>query len=197
MNPLALFSCAVAVAASGFAGSDHASCFEHAAAGHTVRISRGPGEFESIGSYAIRVYDAGNSFIAGLVRPRDGALVRSWVTGPGTRGHFQVWIWTRASGSGAYGELECFDYDGATLRPLPLADPDDALLEGYRGHDQFEVRGDKVYRRFPLYRDPDCNAEPTGGTRCLELDVKPGKWRLSAPRGQLRPDNGRYITAIP
>ena len=184
MNRFPLLVCVIAVASSGIlADSDGMSYAEHKTAGHVVRISRGPGEPYSVGSYAIRVYGAnGLDLVAGVIRPRDGEVVRSWVTDLAGEKHLWIWIWTRVAGSGAYGTLKLLDFDGKALRQLPLAAAQDSLLKGYRGHDLFDVVDGKVYRQFPLYGPNDSNANPTGGTRCLELDLKQRKWSLSKHR---------------
>jgi hypothetical protein len=43
------------------------------------------------------------------------------------------------------------------------------------GHDQFSVAGDRLVQRFPIYRDGDPNAAPTGGTRRIEYRLEAGE----------------------
>jgi hypothetical protein len=43
------------------------------------------------------------------------------------------------------------------------------------GHDEFAVAGNALTRRFPVYRDTDTNAQPTGGARELRYKLVPGE----------------------
>ena len=53
--------------------------------------------------------------------------------------------------------------------------------EGYMGHDEFTVVENVLIRRFPVYRDADTNAKPTGGMRQLQYKLIPGEasWVLT------------------
>jgi outer membrane receptor protein involved in Fe transport len=79
-----------------------------------VSATQGPGEAQSIGSYALRLYgnkvagDPTQDFVAGVVRPRDGYLLRlDWqdVTGDGPG---QVIVVTQSAGSGGYLSADAF-----------------------------------------------------------------------------------------
>jgi hypothetical protein len=52
------------------------------------------------------------------------------------------------------------------------------------GHDQFAVVENALVQRFPIYRDTDTNARPTGGTRQLQYKLVPGEagWILQLDR---------------
>jgi len=175
----------VTVVVTGYVVADTSgeAYFEHKTDRHVVRISRGPGEPCAIGSYAIRVYDsAGLDLIAGAIKPRDGELVKSWVTAADQTREMRVWIWTSVVGSGAYGAIELLQFDGNSFREVRLPSPGEPLLKGYMGHDIFEIMKGNVYRQFPLYRPNDSNSNPTGGTRCLVLDLEETEWKLSNHR---------------
>lgn len=155
---------------------------DHAIDDYVVRISMGPGEPQSIGSYSIHIYDAqGFPLKAGVIRPRDGSLVKSWVTAADRNHPTRIWIWTQVTGSGAYGTLELFEFDGGSIRavPMPTIETDGTMGKGYMGHDHFDVVKGVAYRWFPVYQPGDSNAESTGGARCLELDLKGPRWQLS------------------
>lgn len=166
------------------AATNSAGYSEYKTDSYVVRISEGPGEMASIGSFAVHVYDsAGVEWMAGIIRPRDGGLIKSWVT-RGDRNPVRIWVWIKSAGTGSYGELELLEFNGKALQHIPLPAPDKKLLQGYMGHDEYSVEKDKAYRRFPLYRKNDSNIMPTGGSACLELDVRNRTWKLS---GQVRP----------
>ena len=48
------------------------------------------------------------------------------------------------------------------------------------GHDEFAVGEGTLVGRFPVYREGDKNAEPTGGTRQLQYKLEAGEagWAL-------------------
>ena len=52
------------------------------------------------------------------------------------------------------------------------------------GHDTFAVAGNRLVQRFPIYRDTDVNAAPTGGTREVHyrLDAAEAGWLLKVDR---------------
>jgi len=57
-------------------------------------------------------------------------------------------------------------------------------LEGYMGHDEFEVVENTFVRRFPVYKSEDENAKPTGGWRQFQYKLRPGEaaWHLRLDR---------------
>jgi hypothetical protein len=61
---------------------------------------------------------------------------------------------------------------------------DKTASNGYMGHDEFAVVENILARRFPIYRDSDANAKPTGGMRQLQYKLIPGEagWTLKLDR---------------
>lgn len=57
------------------------------------------------------------------------------------------------------------------LSPIYLQELSGQLLNGYRGHDEFQVVEECLARRFPIYKQTDSNTNPTGGLRqiCYRL----------------------------
>ena len=43
------------------------------------------------------------------------------------------------------------------------------------GHDEFAVVENVLARRFPVYKEGDSNANPTGGTRQIQYKLKAGE----------------------
>lgn len=146
---------------------------------HRVRVSNGPGEDASVGSYAIRIYGSnGIDFVTGTIQPRDGEIVRTWVGDLDADGYFEIAVWTRSAGSGSYGKLDIFEFRGRELRHQPLPPIPEVAKKGYRGHDTFEVRKHDIRVRFPIYLPDDANAAPTGGAWILEWRIgKEANWR--------------------
>jgi hypothetical protein len=56
----------------------------------------------------------------------------------------------------------------------PIAD-DPKLTKGYRGHDEFMMVEGIVAQRFPIYKDNDTDAKPTGGWRQLQYKLTQGE----------------------
>ncbi|MDH5245823.1 MAG: hypothetical protein OEW98_05185 [Betaproteobacteria bacterium] len=52
------------------------------------------------------------------------------------------------------------------------------------GHDELRVVENALVRRFPVYRDGDTNAQPTGGTRQIRYKLGAGEaaWVLRQDR---------------
>jgi len=166
-----------------FAGAEEKGYSEHLTSQYLIRISSGPGEAESMGSYALRIFEPeGLDLIAGAIQPRDGFIVKSWAVESSKKRAVTIFIWTCVVGSGSYGTLEVFTFDGKRFRPFNLPPAHAALLDGCMGHDVFDVADDMIYWQFPLYLPEDSNANPTGGERCLELKMGKKTWKLSDHR---------------
>jgi hypothetical protein len=58
---------------------------------------------------------------------------------------------------------------------LPPVTQHKTASQGYMGHDEFAVVESVLVQRFPVYRDADTNARPTGGMRQLQYKLIPGE----------------------
>ena len=67
---------------------------------------------------------------------------------------------------------------------LPPVTQSEAASKGYRGGDEFAVVESVLAQRFPVYRDADADAKPTGGMRQLQYKLVPGEagWLLKVDR---------------
>lgn len=81
----------------------------------------------------------------------------------------EIYIICRSAGSGGYVEILSFLWKGPSLQPVyfPEVDPDDPLFQGYMGHDAISISAERLQRKFPVYREGDPNAAPSGGERNL------------------------------
>ncbi len=63
---------------------------------------------------------------------------------------------------------------------LPPLDAGAPQAQGYQGHDSFQVEGQRLVQRFPVYKAGDSNAAPSGGQRALSYRLKAGEagWLL-------------------
>lgn len=91
-------------------------------------------------------------------------------------------------GSGSYGQVKAFSTNGGkSLTDIIVDEPPAADMQGYMGHDEFEVMENTFVRRFPVYKPGDTNAKPTGGWRQIQYKLKSGEaaWHLRIDRVEL------------
>ncbi len=99
----------------------------------------------------------------------------------------EIYIYVTSAGSGSYGSLVGYAVNrGKSVSPIYLSPVSDspALSQGYMGHDEFAVVEGTLIQRFPIYRDLDTNARPTGKIRQLQYKLKAGEagWVLRLDR---------------
>ena len=63
---------------------------------------------------------------------------------------------------------------------IPELAPGDPKLNGYRGRDEFAIVENILARRFPVYKDGDDDAKPSGGMRQFQYKLTTGEagWKL-------------------
>ena len=99
----------------------------------------------------------------------------------------ELYVYVRSAGSGSYGSLVAY---GANRRKslsaitLPPLGDHATAMKGYLGHDEFAIVGNALVRRFPIYKDGDTNAAPSGGVRQLHHRLTAGEagWVLRLER---------------
>ena len=98
-------------------------------------------------------------------------------------GFEEIYIFTTAAGSGSYGMVHAILSLGDTALTtvsLPAPEPNDELFRGYMGHDIFMIQEKVITRTFPVFKEGDSNASPTGGSRIIEyeLENENGAWSI-------------------
>ncbi len=127
------------------------------------------GEEASIGSYAVvlRWPDRPVERIAG---ERDGSVEKLWFHDLDGDGRGEVLVVTRSAGSGGYGALQVWSRDAESAwQPLEVPDLHPHQAGGYMGHDAFTLVDGELWREYPIYREEDPNARPTGGQARLRF----------------------------
>jgi len=124
---------------------------------------------------------------APIVRSIEGQITRAEVADLNADGSPEVYIYIRSAGSGSYGTLVAFSANKRKSLSeiyLPPVSDDAKAAQGYMGHDDFAVVEGTLVRRFPVYKDGDSNAAPSGGVRQLQYKLKPGEanWQLKLDR---------------
>ena len=90
----------------------------------------------------------------------------------------EVYVFVTSAGSGSYGSLVAYAVNnGKSMTPiyLPPITEDPKASKGYMGHDEFAVLEMVLGRRFPIYKEGDTNAGPSGKTRQLQYKLVPGE----------------------
>jgi hypothetical protein len=124
---------------------------------------------------------------APIVRAIEGQIIGAEVADLNVDGSPEVYVYIRSGGSGRFGSLVAFSANQrkslSEIHLPPLSD-DPRSAQGYRGHDDFAVVESTLARRFPVYKDGDHAASPSGGVRQLHYKLKPGEsnWQLQLER---------------
>jgi hypothetical protein len=122
-----------------------------------------------------------------ITKTIDGVVTNAEVADLNIDGSPEVYIYVTSAGSGSFGSVVGY---AANRRKslseifLPPLEASSANTKGYMGHDEFAVVENILARRFPIYRDGDSNAKPTGGMRQLQYKLVAGEasWRLQLDR---------------
>jgi len=144
----------------------------------SVCVTVPAGEPASIGSMLMTVREGKAQQLLQL--ERDGTPESIWLL-PGA-GHQPVMVvMTRSAGSGSYPVLQRLEPVYGGYAESDMASLSREQLEGYMGHDRFEVFDGQLYRYFPRYRTGDTNMNPTGGEACYRYDFTSEHWFQCPP----------------
>lgn len=118
-----------------------------------------------------------------IVRTINGTVTNAQVADLNGDGSPEIYVYVTSAGSGSYGSLVAYSANRRKSLSdiyLPPLTENKVASKGYMGHDEFAVGEGVLVRRFPVYRDTDTNANPTGGTRELHYKLVPGEagWLL-------------------
>lgn len=122
-----------------------------------------------------------------ISRQIDGTVTAAEAADLNADGSPEIYVYVTSAGSGSYGSLVAYSANRRKSLSeiyLPPVAGNEALSKGYMGHDDFAVVESTFVQRFPIYRDGDINARPTGGTRQLQYKLVPGEagWILKLDR---------------
>jgi hypothetical protein len=122
-----------------------------------------------------------------ITRQIDGAVTGAEVADLNVDGSPEIYVYVTSAGSGSYGSLVAYSANRRKSLSeiyLPPVAENKAASKGYMGHDEFAVVETTFVQRFPIYRDGDVQAKPTGGTRQLQYKLVPGEagWVLKLDR---------------
>jgi hypothetical protein len=117
----------------------------------------------------------------------EGHVVLAEVADLNVDGSPEIYVYVQSAGSGSYASLVAYSANkkkSLSQIYLPPITDDPKASKGYMGHDEFRVVESTLVRRFPVYRDGDTNAKPTGGTRQIQYKLAAGEagWLLRADK---------------
>jgi hypothetical protein len=124
---------------------------------------------------------------AAMKQEAEGHVVGAEVADLNVDGSPEIYVYVQSAGSGSYASLVAYSANARKSLSriyLPPITDDPRASKGYLGHDEFRVVERTLVRRFPVYRDGDTNAKPTGGTRQIQYELAAGEagWVLRADR---------------
>ena len=93
-------------------------------------------------------------------------------------GYPEVFVYLTSDGSGSYGQLIGYSVNGGKSVSqvyLPDISENDEVNKGYMGHDEMAIVENTFCQRFPVYKEGDSNAKPTGGTRQIQYKLVNGE----------------------
>lgn len=121
--------------------------------------------------------------LASLAIEAVGTIAGAEVADLDANGYPEIYIYVSSAGSGSYGSLIAYASNrnlSFSEIYLPPLSNEPELAEGYLGHDEFAVGEGALLRRFPVYREGDTNASPSGGIRQIQYELVAGEagWAL-------------------
>lgn len=90
----------------------------------------------------------------------------------------ELFIYLTSDGSGSYGKLIGYSVNnGKSVSQVYLPDisENDEVSKGYMGHDEMAIVENTFCQRFPIYKEGDSNANPTGGIRQIQYKLVDGE----------------------
>lgn len=108
----------------------------------------------------------------------DGSVTDAQIADLNADGFPELLIFTQSAGSGSYGNVIAYSVNaGKSMSQVTFssASEDSKFNKGYMGHDRFSINKSKLIHEFPIYKESDPNAVPTGGTRRIQYKLVNGE----------------------
>lgn len=90
----------------------------------------------------------------------------------------ELFVYLTSDGSGSCGKLIGYSVNnGKSVSQVYLPDisENDEVNKGYMGHDEMAIVENTFCQRFPIYKEGDSNANPTGGIRQIQYKLVDGE----------------------
>ncbi|MGB5459501.1 MAG: PliI family lysozyme inhibitor of I-type lysozyme, partial [Eudoraea sp.] len=108
----------------------------------------------------------------------EGTVINAEIEDLNSDGFPELLVYLSSDGSGSYGDVIGYSVNnGKSISAIyfPPVSENDELKKGYMGHDEFSVIETTLAQRFPIYKEGDTNANPTGGIRQIEYQLVDGE----------------------
>ena len=122
-----------------------------------------------------------------ISREIDGSVTKAEIGDINADGSPEIYVWVNSAGSGSYATP--IGYSANNNKSMseiyfPPISEDAVNSKGYMGHDEFAVVEGIVAQRFPIYKDGDTNAQPSGKMRQLQYKLTAGEagWVMKVDR---------------
>ncbi|MBF9251729.1 hypothetical protein I2I11_00325 [Pontibacter sp. 172403-2] len=97
----------------------------------------------------------------------EGTVTNSVITDLNGNKKPELLVFLNGGGTGSYGKVYGYEFDNQYWGELHMPELTPEQQQGYMGHDEFQVAGNRLVRTFPVYLDTDANCCPSGGTRTI------------------------------
>lgn len=90
----------------------------------------------------------------------------------------ELFVYTQSVGSGSYGNVYAFSVNNKKSMSQVYFQPtaeNSKINQGYMGHDEFTLIENSLGHRFPIYKEGDSNANPSGGIRQVSYKLVEGE----------------------
>ncbi|MEL4455618.1 hypothetical protein [Lutimonas vermicola] len=115
-------------------------------------------------------------------------LQHAWIRDLDGNGYDELYLISASAGSGSYGTIYGFasnrDLSMTRVYVPEISEKDllpDGNFYGYMGHDSIYTAENRIYRKYPIYKEGDANCCPSGGSKTLSYHLKAGEatWILA------------------
>jgi hypothetical protein len=164
---------------------DHGTAVDFEGESFNYTVSIHPRDAHSYGAIAVDFFEKDGTFWQREVLLRDGALFSPMeIIGE----HAGLVLFTKSVGSGGYGKLEYLEYGENSIYPAtPISGPTANQIENTMGRDWAWLENNRLFRRWPIYRDTDSNCCPSGGEIVFEYLWDEDRWKLTDKRSNSGP----------
>lgn len=109
-------------------------------------------------------------------------LKQAWIEDLDQNGFDELYLITASVGSGSYATIYGYaSNQDLSMTPIYIPEISESDLlpngdfYGYMGHDSIYLANNKIYRKYPVYKDGDANCCPSGGNKTLGYELKQGE----------------------
>jgi len=101
----------------------------------------------------------------------DGTIVDAEIADLDNDRNSELYVYSNSTGSGSYGNVLAIGINNNDIEQIIFPQINDSIKIGYMGHDLFRVNGNELIQVFPIYKNEDTNAKPTGGNRIVKYKL--------------------------